>query len=342
MAEAADRALYSCRSRAAELFGLEQPEGLIFTPGCTWAINTVLCGCLKPGDHVIISDLEHNAVVRPLHWLKQKGVEVSRAHVTEGDAGATLRSFERELRAGTKMIFCTCASNVSGVMPPTAELGELCRQKGILFGVDGAQAVGTENVTAASTGADFICAPAHKGLYGIMGLGLLALCGESRPLPLARGGTGSLSALREQPEALPDFYESGTLPMPAVCALGEGIRAVQQTGRERIRNHELSIVTYIYEELRRMPGVTLYTRCPRPGCHAPLLSFNIGDLSGSEAAARLAETGICVRGGFHCAYDAHVSLGTSQRGTVRAAPSMFTTHSQAEELVRCVRAAASR
>ena len=340
LAEAADRRLYQCRKRAAELFGLEQPEQLIYTPGCTWAINTVLNGCLKPGDHVIISDLEHNAVVRPLHALEERGVSVSRAHVAEGDHDATVRSFENAIRRGTKMIFCTCASNVFGVTPPIAELGGLCRRKGLLFGLDGAQAVGTEDITAQATGAHFICAPAHKGLYGVMGLGVMALCSDMRPLPLVRGGTGSLSARREQPEELPDLYESGTPPMPAICALDEGIAAIGRSGRENIRRHEMTVITHIYDGLRTMPGVTLYTSRPRTGEHVPLLAFNVGDLSGGEAAGRLGESGVCVRGGYHCAYDAHVAFGTEKRGAVRVAPSMFTTHAEAEGFLRAVRSIA--
>lgn len=336
LAEAADRRLYGCRERAAALFGLEEPERLIYTPGCTWSINTVLMGCLRPGDHVIISDLEHNAVVRPLHFLEGKGVGVSRAHVAEGDDEATLRNFSRAIERNTRMIFCTCASNVTGVMPPVKALGELCRREGLLLGLDCAQTAGTERLTCGNTGAHFLCAPAHKGLYGIMGLGLLAIGGEELPLPLVRGGTGSLSALRDQPADLPDMYESGTPPMPAICALDEGIKAVEAAGMERLRNRELNIIRHIYEELRAMPEVELYTRRPAAGVHAPLLSFNIAGLSGEEGAAELARRGICVRGGYHCAYDAHLALGTADRGTVRVAPSMHTTHRDAEELVRAV------
>ena len=219
-------------------------------------------------------------------------------------------------------------------MPPIQRLGELCRRKGLIFALDGAQAVGTERVTAQNTGAHFICAPAHKGLYGAMGLGVLALCGDERPRPLVRGGTGSLSAKRDQPEALPDRYESGTPPMPAICALDEGIKAVERAGMEHIRGHELNIATHIYEVLRSMPGVTLYTRCPRPGEHAPLLSFNVGDMTGSQTAERLGERGVCVRGGYHCAYDAHIAFGTAERGTVRVAPSMFTTHDEVKRFLR--------
>ena len=334
MAQETDRRLFECRSRAAGFFGLEQPEGLVYTPGCTWAINTVLHGCLRPGDHIVISDMEHNAVTRPLRELEKRGVSVSRAKVTEGDPSATAMSFRNAVRRNTAMIFCTHGSNVSGVMPPVGMLGELCHRLGILFATDAAQAAGTETVTAASTGANFICAPAHKGLYGVMGLGMLAVCGSTVPRPLIQGGTGSHSALREQPGQLPEALESGTPPMPAIFALDEGLRVVESVGRKRILDHEMDIISHIYDELKSMGGVTLYTRRPCVGSHVPVLSFNVSDMGSEEAAERLAEKGICVRAGLHCAVDAHRSLGTERRGTVRVSPSMFTTHRDAEAFLR--------
>ena len=336
LAEAADRRLYECRSRAAEFFGTKQPENLIFTPGCTWSINTVLLGCLRPSDHVIISDLEHNAVVRPLAALERRGISVTRAHVKEGDEYATLINFRSAIRRNTRMIFCTCASNVSGIIPPILLLGELCRRYGLLFGIDAAQAAGTEPITLGGTGAHFICAPAHKGLYGVMGAGILAMSGTSLPQPLVFGGTGTLSAQRRQPDELPDRYESGTPGMPVICALDEGIRFIERYGRERIRTHELDIAAHIHDGLRAMDGVTLYTAPPRRGIQAPLVSFNIGDMTGSEGAQMLAQRGICVRGGYHCAYDAHIAMGTDKRGTVRVSPSFFTTHDDADALLRVV------
>ena len=338
LAEAADRKLYECRSKAADFFGLEQPERLVFTPGCTWSINTVLSGCLRSGDHVIISDLEHNAVVRPLHALERKGVSVTRAHIVEGDDYSSLINFRSAIRRNTRMIFCTCASNVFGIMPPVALLGDLCRRYGLQFGVDAAQAAGIEPVTAKHTGAQFICAPAHKGLYGVMGLGILGINGAELPEPLVFGGTGTLSAQREQPAELPDRYESGTPAMPAICALGEGLDFIRRNRRELIRAHELDIAAHIYDGLSSTHGVTLYTARPQKGTHVPVVSFNMGDMSGSEGAEALARRGICVRGGYHCAYDAHKAMGTADRGTVRVSPSFFTTHADAEALLQAVNA----
>lgn len=340
MAEAADRRVYEARSRAAEFFGVSSPERLIFTPGCTWALNTAIKGLLRPGDHCVISDLEHNAVVRPLRSLEGFGVTVTRAHVVEGDDERTLASFRAAIRRNTRMIVCTAASNVFGVIPPLAELGRLCAEKGLIFIVDAAQSAGTEDITAASTGAHIICAPAHKGLYGVMGLGIMALCGDIQPQPLIQGGTGSFSALRTQPEELPDRYESGTMPTPAILALDAGLSAIEQTGRENILRHEREVVTQIYDALAAMPGVTLYTRRPDDGRHAPLLAFNVGDLESSETAERLAAQDICVRAGYHCAFEAHLAFGTQKRGAVRIAPSMFTGRREVEGLLRAVRAMA--
>jgi len=337
LAEATDRKLFECRSRAAEFFGVPKPEQLVYTPGCTWSTNTVLHGCLRPGDHIITSDIEHNAVMRPLRKLEQQGVTVTTAHVIEGDENATVRNFLRAIQRNTRMIFCTCASNVFGIMPPIRRLGELCRRYGLLYGLDAAQAAGTELLTIGNTGADYICAPAHKGLYGVMGLGVLAMKGRNLPDPLIQGGTGSLSAMKDQPEILPDRFESGTPAMPAICALDEGIKEVRQTGRTTLRAHEMSIATHIYDGLRSMREVTLYTHRPCVGVHVPVLSFNVGDLTSGETAEMLAQRSICVRAGFHCAHSAHVTHGTDKRGTVRVSPSMFTSHAEAEELLRAVK-----
>lgn len=336
MAVAADEKLYECRKIAASFFGLEKAERLIFTPGCTFSINTVLKGVLSPGDHVIISNLEHNAVVRPLRKLEKSGVRVTRAVISEIDDEATVKSFRMAIRRDTRMIFVTGASNVFGVVPPIKKLSRLCADYGLLLGVDAAQSAGTQDCSADALGADFVCAPAHKGLYGIMGLGLLAICRDMAPEPITEGGTGSLSAKREQPEELPDRFESGTLNMAGVCALAEGIKTVQRTGVEVIERHEREIASVLWEGLGRINGVSLYSKRPDDGRHAPLVSFNIGDLDSEQAAARLARFGLCTRAGYHCAYDAHLAFGTEKRGAVRAAPSMFTSFREAEELLRAV------
>lgn len=367
MAEQAGELVYRARLRVCEFFSVKegsppgvsaadlsayQPQRVIFTPGCTWSINTVLKGTrssgdnivshigdhmiTQKGDHVIISDLEHNAVVRPLERLRRNGVEVTRVHIVEGDPDATMRNFERAIRRNTKMVFCTHASNVFGVMLPAGRIAEMCRRRGLLFGLDCAQSAGTIPLGFDTVPADFMCMPAHKGLYGMMGCGLLLLGGDRIPEPLCEGGTGSLSALREMPPELPDRLEPGTLNVPGIAALDAGIGEIQRIGREKIMTHEMTLVRELYERLTRINGVTLYTMPPAEGTHVPLLSFNIGDLPSEQAAERLARYGIAVRAGFHCAYDAHTAYGTQERGTVRVCPSMFTSGKDIDAVTRAV------
>ncbi|MBQ9994005.1 MAG: aminotransferase class V-fold PLP-dependent enzyme, partial [Clostridia bacterium] len=255
MASDTDAQVYGCRKRAADMFGAKSPEKVIFTPGCTYSINYVLRGVLRPGDHVIISNLEHNAVIRPLHYLHRCGVSVTRVDICEGDHDTTLRRFRSAIRRNTAMIFCTHASNVFGVQIPINSIGELCRREGILFGVDAAQSAGSIAIDVGANHIDYLCLPAHKGLYGIMGLGMLII-GEDAPLPspLIMGGTGSLSAIREQPEELPDRLESGTLNVPAICALRAGMDMICGMGESTVMRHEMDIIASLYRELAAIKG----------------------------------------------------------------------------------------
>ena len=232
------------------------------------------------------------------------------------------------------MIFCTHASNVFGVKLPAERLARLCRKYGLLFGLDCAQTAGTAKLDFGAVPADFMCMPAHKGLYGMMGCGLLLLGGDTVPEPLCEGGTGSLSALREMPPELPDRLEPGTLNVPGIAALGAGIAEIERVGRERIAAHEMSLIRELYDRFSRMDGVTLYTMPPREETHVPLLSFNIGDLPSERTAELLGKRGIAVRAGYHCAYDAHTAYGTRERGTVRVCPSMYTSGQEIDALTR--------
>lgn len=337
MAARVDEMIFAARERIVGFFAVPSPERVIFTPGCTWAINCVLKGVLRPGDHVITSDLEHNAVVRPLHSLEKRGVSVSQAHVCEGDDDATLQSFCRLINRRTKLIFCTHASNVLGIRLPVERLSALCREHGLLFGLDCAQTAGVAPLDLDRVPCDFLCMPAHKGLYGLTGCGLLLLGGDTIPEPLCEGGTGSMSALRDMPDALPDRLEPGTLNVPGIAALGAGVEAVAHVGREKIFLHELELMRQLYDGLCEMDGVCLYTRRPDAAHHVPLLSFNIGAYPSEEAAALLARRGIAVRAGFHCAYSAHEAVGTARRGTVRVCPSMFTTMRDIDALLGAIR-----
>ena len=337
MAELSSETVYRCRSHAAEFFGAKSAERVIFTPSCTASINYVLKGALSAGDHVIISDMEHNAVTRPVHQLSRRGVQFSMARVHECDPEATVAEFRRCMRVNTKLIFCTHASNVFGIKLPVAEIGELAHRNGILFGVDCAQSAGTAEIDLRRLKADFLCMPAHKGLYGIMGLGMLIINCDRKLRTLIEGGTGSLSGVNEQPDFLPDRFESGTLNVPAIAALDVGMSFIDTIGRQRLENHEMNLVRRAYDAFSAMPECALYTARPETDTHVPLLSFNIDSMTSDEAAQRLGSMDIAVRAGLHCAGDAHRKIGTQSCGTIRVCPSVFTSDAEMDSLIAAVK-----
>lgn len=337
MAIRSSELVYKCRCNAAEFFGAKSPEYVIFTPSCTHSINYVLKGNLSPGDHVIISNLEHNAVTRPVIQLAKRGIQFSVAKVHECDAEATIGEFRRLIRRNTKMIFCTHASNVFGIKLPITEIGEMAARNGILFGIDCAQSGGTAEIDLKKLKADYICLPAHKGLYGTMGLGLLIINNDKPIATVIEGGTGSLSGINIQPDFLPDRMESGTLNVPSIAALNVGLNFIENIGRERIEKHELRLINMVYSEIASMPKCTLYTKPPQAETHVPLLSFNIKDIPSDEVAEKLGAKGIAVRAGLHCAGDAHRTMGTQNSGTVRICPSAFTSTNEIKQFLYVLR-----
>ena len=335
MSVRAGEVLYECRKNAAKLLGAEAPEKIIFTLNCTAALNTVIHGTLKRGDHAVISSLEHNAVLRPLEAMKQEGVSYSVAAVAEGDEEQTLDSFRRALQSNTKLVICTGASNVFGVRLPVERIAALCRLYGILFCLDAAQTAGCVPINMQQSGFDFVCCAGHKGLYGPMGTGLLAVNTDRLPDSLVQGGTGSDSANPLQPDILPDKYESGTPNLPGIAGLNEGIRFVLRNGEERLLNAEMKKAQRLYDGLSHNKHVVLYTARPDIKSSVPVISFNVKGRDSEETAAFLNDRfQIAVRAGLHCAPLAHRSFGTQDSGTVRAVISAFNTDSQIAYLVQ--------
>lgn len=320
--------VYSCRQNIADFFGFDHPERVIFTQNCTHAINLLLKGLNLKGKKIVTSSLEHNAVIRPLHQLTQQGVKTEIAEVFFGDFGATLRSFERAIDSNTALVICTHASNVNGALLPIEKIGKLCRDRGILFAVDGAQTAGVFDINMKKMNIDFLCLPGHKGLYGPTGTGIL-LCKGDIDYPLITGGTGNRSADPKQPDEYPERLESGTLNLPGIAGLKAGIDFVKSKGIETIRQHETAISSYIYKNLHSTRQVTLYTPVPDSVLFAPIVSFNLKGMHSAQTAKLLNKAGFAVRGGLHCAPGAHRRMGTLDSGTVRVSPSAFTTRQQA-------------
>ena len=327
--------VFECRKKVAEFFGADSPERVIFTANCTAAINTVIKGVCRPGDHIVASSLEHNAVVRPLYKLQRLGAEVDFAEVIFGDSEATARSFERLIRDDTQLVICTHASNVTGEILPIEKIGRICAEKGVPFLVDAAQTAGILDIDMKACGIDYLCIAPHKGLYSPMGTGVLISLGEI-PDTLTEGGTGTLSVSYEQPIDYPERFESGTINVPGIMGLSAGVDFVRRKTPSAIYRHEMQLMRYIYERFDAIDNVVLYTPMPTVGKFVPTLSFNIRGIDSNEVAERLARHSIAVRAGLHCASMAHRRLGTIDTGTVRICCSYHNTRPDAEKLVAAV------
>ena len=318
----ASRVVYACRERAGRLFGCP-PERVVFTGSCTQGLNTAIRSLVKPGARVVISGFEHNAVTRPLYALHAKLHVAGRRLFDRED---TLEAFHRALEAGVDAAVFTCASNVFGYLLPVGELAALCREYGVPFILDAAQAAGTVPLSLKETGADFIAMPGHKGLLGPQGTGLL-LCGRD-PEPLLYGGTGSNSRQQTMPDFLPDRAEAGTLNVPGIAGLAAGLALVEKLGPENIGKRESRLASHCMALLQRK-GIRVFRGESQGG------TFSFLPPGDCEALAeKLAARGIAVRAGLHCAPLAHESAGTLESGTVRVSFGPWSTPAEAERLAR--------
>lgn len=337
LAAKASAQVFAAREALASLFGA-QTERTVFTSGCTHAVNLALKGVLQKGDHVIISSLEHNAVLRPLERLRRDGVVTyDIAAVAPDDEMQTVRNVEALIRPETRLLFVTHVSNVFGTVLPLRALSRLADSRGLLFGVDAAQSAGVFPLSLETAAIDLLCLPGHKGLFGPMGTGALLLSPRVDPLPLLEGGTGSLSLEPEMPRMLPERLESGTLNLPGVAGLLAGLRFVAATGTDAVRSHEEALCKALREDLSVIPGVRLFGPEKQT-----LLSFSVMGRSSEEIGALLDRCGFAVRAGFHCAALAHTLHPSTETGTVRVSPSVFNTKKQIKNLSFCINQIAMR
>ena len=330
--KAAD-AVYSVREKTAEVFGASGAENVVFTLNCTHSINCVIKGVLNKGEHAVTSSLEHNSVIRP---LVKEGTPFDTAHVSLTDDRETLREFERKIRPNTRLVICTGASNVFGKTLPIAEIGALCRDRGVLFAVDAAQIAGVMPINMREMNIDYLCVAPHKGLYAPMGIGVL-ICEKPIENTIIEGGTGTNSAELVQPESLPERLESGTVNVPEIMGLSAGIDYVKGIGIKKIYTHEMKLIRYLYKELSKIDRVQLYAPEPKDGAYAPVLSFNVYGRTSAEVSQYLNGKGIAVRGGLHCAPLAHRQIGTLERGAVRISVAAFNTSAEAASLIKAIK-----
>lgn len=334
MAIEAGRLVQETRELAASLFAIPHPSQVVFTLNVTDSLNLALKGLLQPGDHVITSSMEHNAMARPLEALRKNGVTVTKV-ATSPVNGICLREIQNAIQANTKLIAIAHASNVTGTLNPIGEIGQIAKEFGVAFLVDCAQTAGVFPINVQEMGIDLLAFPGHKSLLGCQGVGGLYVHKRITLETLREGGTGSHSESLEQPDELPERYESGTLNTSGIAGLGAGIRYIMETGMEKIKQREEELTSLLLAGLARIPGVVLYGP-PLGQQRAAVVSFNLEQISANELCMILDKSfQIAVRPGLHCAPDAHRVLGTLQGGTIRISPGYFTTE---EEIETCLQA----
>lgn len=316
-ARAAEELLFRCRSLAASMFGVANPEQVVFTTSATHGLNIAIHSLIPRKARVVVSGWEHNAVMRPLHALDAH-VIAAQAPLFEPDA--LIEAFTRALDSGPDAAVCTAASNVFGYVLPIREIAELCRQRGVPLIIDASQSAGVIPLNMQELSPAFVAMPGHKGLYGPQGTGLL-LCG-TYPEPLFYGGTGSASLLREMPDFLPDRLEAGTHNVPGIAGLEAGLLFVRETTPGRILQHEQRLIRHASSEMQHHNALQVYA-AKDPSVQLGVLSFTVADREAEDVAEELAKRGIAVRAGLHCAPYAHQSAGTAEHGTVRISVSAF-------------------
>lgn len=327
LSQIAANEVYKVRNKVSDFFGSDGPETVVFTANCTTSINFVLKGILKPGDHVIISDLEHNAVMRPIVSMN---IDYTIASVSLTDDIDTIKNFKNAIKSNTKMIFCTGASNVLGKILPIEKIGKLCKEHKILFGVDAAQIAGILPINMKNMNIDYLCVAPHKGLYSPMGVGILVARAPINKC-IIEGGTGTESVNFLQPKNLPEMLESGTVNLPAIISVGAGIEFLK-TKLNCVFMHEKSLVNRLYEKLQNT-NVTFYTN-PKDFGYVPVISFNISDQPSEKIAQILSKKGFALRAGLHCAPTAHKKIGTLEQGTVRFSPSIYNNYNEVDFMVK--------
>lgn len=325
----AARSVGRCRETVAKLFECG-PEQVVFTANCTHGLNIAIRSLIRPGDRVLISGFEHNAVTRTLRQIGAKTVVAGRKLFNWAD---TLGAFERALRQGVDAAVFTHVSNVFGYILPVEQMGQLCRSYGVPFVVDAAQSAGVLPVRLTQLQAAYIAMPGHKGLLGPQGTGIL-LCGQL-PEPLICGGTGSDSFSWQMPEYLPDRAEAGTLNVPGIAGLHAGISYLMRSGQKEIGEQERILAGFCAGRLEEI-GLRVFSGEHQSG----VVSF-LPKEDCEEFAQKLADRGIAVRAGLHCAPLAHESAGTLETGTVRVSFGYDTSRQQVEQFIKTVKSLCS-
>lgn len=333
-------AVFETRELLCELLGGEDPSQVVFTRNVTESINLLLKGFLQPGDHVVVTNMEHNAVMRPLTQLTAKGITFSRA-ICSPEGNLDPSEIERLVTPRTKLVLTTHASNVCGTATPIREIAKVCRAHGVRYAVDAAQTAGVMPINARAWGIDAVCFTGHKGLLGPQGIGGIVFTGDfsNEVSVLVAGGTGSSSDLEEMPPFMPDRLEAGTPNLPGIVGLGAGIEWINSKGIDAIREHELMLTGRLMEGMAPLEEAGLVRIVGKKD-----LTRRTGVVSIQTPRHELAQIahsldskyGIQVRVGLHCAPSAHKTLGTFPTGTIRFSMGWANTKKDIDRAIKAL------
>ncbi len=333
----AEAQIAQARNVLAKLFHVRDSKRIVFTLNCTDSLNIGIKGVLGDGNHAITTVLEHNSVLRPLNALESSGkITLTKIQVSSEEGFVRPSDFEKAFRKNTKLVVMTHASNVTGVVQPIGEIGKIVRGHGALFLVDAAQTAGVLDIDVERDNIDLLAFPGHKALYGPPGTGGLYVGTRAELIPWREGGTGFDSQSPLQPREFPFALEGGTPNSVGIVGLREGVEFIVQEGREKIEQHERSLIQKLRAGLENLSGVTLYGTDDETKWTAPV-SFVLDGIEPQEVSLILDESfDIASRAGLHCAPLAHESIGTYPQGTIRLSPSYFNTESDIEKALKAI------
>ena len=323
--------IYTTRQRLHPLFNGHDPAHVIFTQNVTMSLNMVIKGLLKAGDHVLVSSMEHNAVMRPLTQLLDEGITFDTIPC-DSTGSIQMDSIEPLIRPNTVALIINHASNVCGTIQPLESIGPICKAHNLQFIVDAAQTAGVIPIDVKACHIDALCFTGHKGLLGPQGIGGIILTKEMAQTltPLIAGGTGSFSHLETMPTHMPDAFEAGTLNLPGIIGLNEGLAYIESQGMENIHNHELVLTQAFLEGLQSIDGINIVGK-QNIQDRTAVVSITIDGMDPANIAYELESTyHIMTRVGLHCAPRAHQTLGTYPEGTVRFSFGYANTHKDVE------------
>lgn len=333
----AARVVYETRELLCNLFNFHNPLNVAFTLNITESLNTILKGYLKEGDHIIISSMEHNAVMRPLHSEALQGIEITKISC-DSDGVLKVDDLEKAIKSNTKLVCMLHVSNVCGTILQVEKIGAVCKKYKIPFVLDSAQSAGILDIDFKKFNLSALAFTGHKGLMGPQGVGGLILDSSfsDKLRTLKEGGTGSFSEYELQPETLPDKFESGTLNIPGIIGLNAAIKYINRIGINYIYEYEKQLTELFLEKILNINGIKLSGMKHSSG-RTSVFSIDFPSLDNGEVAFRLDnEFGIMTRVGFHCAPSAHKTLGTYPRGSVRFSFGHFNTNKDIEYVANCI------